>query len=208
MRDFGRWEEAGVPGENPRIHGENMQTPHREAPAGSWTWNPLTVRRRSWSPHHRTQKHIKLDFIWHHNTVDEDLNIKTSQTLFFFLTKKWTKGLNVTLSFLWSSVDLHDGLLPVLFFLLLQGTCFSVPDAPLSHTRTHSHSDMKSVNSNWWQSNFIEQFLHSDYTSSITTAASVCAGALLPLSLLHLSVCLSVTSCWYCQQCDLTESLQ
>jgi len=23
-----------------------MQTPHRKAPTGSWTWNPLTVRRR------------------------------------------------------------------------------------------------------------------------------------------------------------------
>ena len=30
MHVFGRWEEAGVPGENPRIHGENMQTPHRK----------------------------------------------------------------------------------------------------------------------------------------------------------------------------------
>ena len=26
MHVFGRWEEARVPGENPRIHGENMQT--------------------------------------------------------------------------------------------------------------------------------------------------------------------------------------
>ncbi|XP_061106431.1 uncharacterized protein LOC133134059 isoform X2 [Conger conger] len=26
-------EETGVPGGNPRRHGENMQTPHREAPA-------------------------------------------------------------------------------------------------------------------------------------------------------------------------------
>ena len=34
MHVFGRWEEAGVPGENPRLHGENMQTPHRKAPAG------------------------------------------------------------------------------------------------------------------------------------------------------------------------------
>ena len=34
MHVFGRWEEAGIPGENPRIHGENMQTPHRKAPAG------------------------------------------------------------------------------------------------------------------------------------------------------------------------------
>ena len=31
MHVFGRWEEAGVPGENPCIHGENMQTPHRKA---------------------------------------------------------------------------------------------------------------------------------------------------------------------------------
>jgi len=31
MHVFGRWEEAGVPGENPRIRGENMQTPHRKA---------------------------------------------------------------------------------------------------------------------------------------------------------------------------------
>jgi len=30
----GQWEEAEVPGENPRIHGENMQTPHRKAPGG------------------------------------------------------------------------------------------------------------------------------------------------------------------------------
>jgi len=34
-------ESAGVPGENPRIHGENMQTPHRKAPGGERTWNPL-----------------------------------------------------------------------------------------------------------------------------------------------------------------------
>nr|XP_057926941.1 transmembrane channel-like protein 2-B isoform X3 [Doryrhamphus excisus] len=27
------WEETGVPGENPRMHGENMQTPHRNAQA-------------------------------------------------------------------------------------------------------------------------------------------------------------------------------
>ena len=28
---FGQWEEAGVPGENPRPHKENMQTPHCQA---------------------------------------------------------------------------------------------------------------------------------------------------------------------------------
>ena len=32
MHVFGWWEEAGVSGENPRIHGENMQTPHRKTP--------------------------------------------------------------------------------------------------------------------------------------------------------------------------------
>ena len=30
---FGLWEEAGVTGENPRMHRENMQTPHRKAGA-------------------------------------------------------------------------------------------------------------------------------------------------------------------------------
>ncbi|MEQ2305948.1 hypothetical protein AMECASPLE_003194 [Ameca splendens] len=29
---FGLWEEAGGPGENPRMHGENMQTPCRKSP--------------------------------------------------------------------------------------------------------------------------------------------------------------------------------
>ena len=41
--DSGRKQE---PGENPRIHEENMQTPHRKASAGSLTWNPLRVRRQ------------------------------------------------------------------------------------------------------------------------------------------------------------------
>jgi len=34
MHVFGRWEEAGEPAENPRIHGENMQTPHRQNQPG------------------------------------------------------------------------------------------------------------------------------------------------------------------------------
>jgi len=34
MHVFGWWEEAGVPGQNPRIHGENIQTPHRKAQLG------------------------------------------------------------------------------------------------------------------------------------------------------------------------------
>ena len=32
---LGGWEEAKVARENPRIHGENMQTPHRKAPGGN-----------------------------------------------------------------------------------------------------------------------------------------------------------------------------
>ena len=31
MHVFGWWEESGVPEENPCLHGENMQTPHRKA---------------------------------------------------------------------------------------------------------------------------------------------------------------------------------
>jgi len=34
MHVFGRWEEAREPGENPRMHVENMQTPHRENQSG------------------------------------------------------------------------------------------------------------------------------------------------------------------------------
>jgi len=46
MHVFGWWEEAGVPGENPHMHGENMQTLHREAADGIQTRNPLAVRRQ------------------------------------------------------------------------------------------------------------------------------------------------------------------
>uniref|UniRef100_A0A3Q3JVX1 G-protein coupled receptors family 1 profile domain-containing protein n=1 Tax=Monopterus albus TaxID=43700 RepID=A0A3Q3JVX1_MONAL len=42
---FGLWEEAGVPGENPRKHGENMQTPHRKVLGGARTWNLRAVRQ-------------------------------------------------------------------------------------------------------------------------------------------------------------------
>lgn len=37
MHVFGRWEQAGVPGGNPREHGENTQTPHRKASAQAAT---------------------------------------------------------------------------------------------------------------------------------------------------------------------------
>ena len=88
MHVFGWWEEAGelVPVENPRIHGENMQTPHRKAPAGNRTWNscceatvltttpPYTVpqikicrikdlKKKKWKMHHQlTVNSIILDF--------------------------------------------------------------------------------------------------------------------------------------------------
>ena len=34
MHVFGQWEKARVPGKNPDIHGENMQTPHRKNQLG------------------------------------------------------------------------------------------------------------------------------------------------------------------------------
>ena len=37
---FGLWEEAGEPGENPRKHGENMQTPQKGLGA-----TPLVAKR-------------------------------------------------------------------------------------------------------------------------------------------------------------------
>ena len=46
MSMFLNCEVAGVPGENPRIYGENMQTPHRKAPGRIQTRNPLAVRRQ------------------------------------------------------------------------------------------------------------------------------------------------------------------
>lgn len=33
---FEPWEEVGVPCENPRRHGDNMQMPHRKASVGTW----------------------------------------------------------------------------------------------------------------------------------------------------------------------------
>ena len=47
-------EEAGVPRENPCIHREDMQTPHRKAQARNGTRCPLAVRRQCRPPrgHH------------------------------------------------------------------------------------------------------------------------------------------------------------
>ena len=50
---FGSGEETGLPGENPRMHRENMQTPHRTARAEIQTPNLLAVRR---PPLHRTTR--------------------------------------------------------------------------------------------------------------------------------------------------------
>ena len=42
-----KWEETGVPGGNPRKHGENMQTPHRKAGLGrKRTQDLLAVRQQ------------------------------------------------------------------------------------------------------------------------------------------------------------------
>jgi len=62
MHVFRRWEEAGEPEENPRIHGENMQTPHRKAPGGSLTWNPLAVRHQCCAKM-SLQKFLEIIFI-------------------------------------------------------------------------------------------------------------------------------------------------
>lgn len=35
------WEKAGVPGEKPSLHRENMQTQERKAPVGMWTQTSL-----------------------------------------------------------------------------------------------------------------------------------------------------------------------
>ena len=43
MHVIGRREEAGVPGEKPGMHGENMVSPHRKALAGIQTRNPLAI---------------------------------------------------------------------------------------------------------------------------------------------------------------------
>ncbi|KAM9776720.1 lamin-A-like [Syngnathus typhle] len=47
------WEETGVPGENPRGPGENMQTPHREGRRWNRTCTHLTVRRTCYPVRHR-----------------------------------------------------------------------------------------------------------------------------------------------------------
>ncbi|KAM9776921.1 lamin-A-like isoform 2-T3 [Syngnathus typhle] len=47
------WEETGVPRENPRGPGENMQTPHREGRRWNRTCTHLTVRRTCYPVRHR-----------------------------------------------------------------------------------------------------------------------------------------------------------
>ena len=48
---FLNWEEAGAPQKNPCWHGENIQTPHKEAPAEIWNRNLLAKR---WRANHQT----------------------------------------------------------------------------------------------------------------------------------------------------------
>ncbi|MEQ2306669.1 hypothetical protein AMECASPLE_010603 [Ameca splendens] len=43
---FGLWEEAGVPGENPRMHGENMQTPCKNTPSRELNRSPSCCQLR------------------------------------------------------------------------------------------------------------------------------------------------------------------
>jgi len=53
MHIFGQWRKLEYPERKPGIHGEKMQTPHRKAPAGIQTMDPLAVRRLS-ANHHTT----------------------------------------------------------------------------------------------------------------------------------------------------------
>ncbi|XP_061919314.1 palmitoyltransferase ZDHHC18-A isoform X1 [Entelurus aequoreus] len=47
---FWRWEEAGVPGGNPRSHGENMQTPHRKIPSPGLNSGPSYCEAHALTP--------------------------------------------------------------------------------------------------------------------------------------------------------------
>uniref|UniRef100_A0A8C4SVK0 Sorting nexin 19b n=1 Tax=Erpetoichthys calabaricus TaxID=27687 RepID=A0A8C4SVK0_ERPCA len=47
---FGLWEETGAPGGNPRRHGENMQTPHREDPGSEPRSPDLSTARQQHYP--------------------------------------------------------------------------------------------------------------------------------------------------------------
>ena len=44
MHVVGSWEEARALRKNPHMHEENEESPHRKAPAGIRTANPLAVR--------------------------------------------------------------------------------------------------------------------------------------------------------------------
>ncbi len=63
---FGLWEDTEVPGENPRRHKENMQTPHRRAPVSQVDSNPepscceAIVLAAAPPCHLRTFRHHKL----------------------------------------------------------------------------------------------------------------------------------------------------
>ncbi|XP_061144996.1 zinc finger protein 384-like [Syngnathus typhle] len=57
------WEETGVPGENPRGPGENMQTPHREGRRWNRTRTLLTVRRTCY-PRIMEDSHFNSSYFW------------------------------------------------------------------------------------------------------------------------------------------------
>ncbi|XP_061646763.1 centrosomal protein of 55 kDa-like isoform X6 [Phyllopteryx taeniolatus] len=62
MQVFGLWEESGVPGENPRRHGENMQTPHRRGrdvnPGPQNCEGDVLVHRAAFSSSIQSNSHI------------------------------------------------------------------------------------------------------------------------------------------------------
>jgi len=68
MQVSGWWKEARVPGENPRLHEENM---HRKASAGIRTSNPLAVMNGA--NHHTTAQPPRFDqffYFWCFVTVN------------------------------------------------------------------------------------------------------------------------------------------
>jgi len=52
---FGLWEEAGVTRENPHMHRNNMQTPHKKASAEIWTRNFFLLQGNSANQHTTVQ---------------------------------------------------------------------------------------------------------------------------------------------------------
>ena len=92
---FGWWEEAGAHRENLLIHEENMQTPHRKAPA-----KILTNNRLLWgdgaNPHTIVQPSIIIQFIKFHISPIHTEPIKKISLAKEFCTKTslWSNSLS------------------------------------------------------------------------------------------------------------------